>query len=83
MGKNVVKKQPGFRITDAKALEVLFISSQMTVKHFYAAEGCRHKILKRGSCLSLLVAKEFLLINSIKKAQKREVLQLKAITGAK
>ena len=76
MAKTTVKYQPGFRIIDAKVLEVVPESSQMTVKNFYASAGCQHSILKRGSCFSSLVAKKLPPINTVKAVKTRDVLQL-------
>ena len=57
-------------------------SSQMTVKNFYASAGCQHSILKRGSRLSSLAAKELPLINTVKAVKKkRDVLQLLQARG--
>ena len=81
LAKTVVKNQPGFRITDAKVLEVVPESSQMTVKNFYASAGCQHSILKRGSRLSSLVVKELPPINTVKAVKKRDVLQLLQAMG--
>ena len=76
MAKTAVKNQPGFRITDAKVLEEVPESSKMTLKYFYAAVGCQHSILKRGSRLSSLLTKELPPRNTVKAVKKRDVLQL-------
>ena len=81
LSKIAVKTQPGFRITDAKVLEVVPESSKMTVRNFYAAAGCQHAILKRGTRLTSLVAKELLPINTVKAVKKRDVLQLLQAMG--
>ena len=81
MSKIAVKTQPGFRITDAKVLEVVPESSKTTVRNFYATAGCQHAILKRGTRLTLLVAKELPPINTVKAVKKRDVLQLLQAMG--
>ena len=81
LSKIAVKTQPGFCITDAKVLEVVPESSKMTVRNFYAAAGCQHAILKRGTRLTSLVAKELPPTNTVKAMKKRDVLQLLQAMG--
>ena len=81
MAKTVVKNQPGFRIIDAKVVEVVPESSLMTVRNFYASTGCQHSILKRGSRLSSLVAKKLPPTDTVKTLKKRDVLQLLQAMG--
>ena len=81
LAKTVVKSHPGFRITDAKVLEIVPESSLMTVRNFCASTGCQHFILKRESRLSSLVAKELPPTNAVKTLNKRDVLQLLQAMG--
>ena len=81
LSKIAVKTQPGFRITDAKVLEVVPESSKMTVRNFYAAAECPHAILKRETRLTSLVAKELPPTNIVEAVKKRDVLQLLQAMG--
>ena len=81
LSDKVVKKQPGFKITEAKVLEVPSPPSKMTVKNFYAATGCQHSILKKGVKLRLLHAEESAPANQVKAVKKRDVLQLLQAMG--
>ena len=81
LSDKVVKKQPGFKITEAKILEVPPPPSKMTVKNFYAATGCQHSILKKGVKLRLLHAEESAPANQVKAVKKRDVLQLLQAMG--
>ena len=44
----VFKKQPDFKITEAKILKVFPTPGQLTAKNFYASSGCRRSLVKRG-----------------------------------
>ena len=81
LAKTAVKNHPGFRISDTKVLVVMPEMPQMTVKNFYASVGSQHSILKRGSRLSSLVAKELPPVNAVKAVKKRGVLQLLQAMG--
>ena len=80
LSKIAFKTQPGFLITDANVLEVVPESLKIIVRKFYAAAGCQHAILKRGTRLTSVV-KELPPINTVKAVKKQDVLQLLQAMG--
>ena len=81
LADKVLKKQPGFKITETKILEVFPTPGQLTVKNFYVFSGCRHSLVKRGKSWRGHQLRKAPETNYMKTEKKRDVMRLLEAIG--